>query len=240
MMVWMLMALLGTSEHESVDRRVEVAEEYVLETLCPDDECRERRRDAIAESVGKIVRVCDAHGLTDDWCMALVVTATGEGGMQEHPTCAGLDPLCAQDCDRLFFGEERSVCLSGCALVHGQVKAAGRARRCNDRGTSRGPFQMKPGTIAKCRQLVGPIDPHRIDEAAFCYVELVRSSQQIIPSACGLPSSRWMVAWKRVGAGPTVRDTGAQQCNVSQYARMGAKLAKRLQPLRALQPPEVR
>jgi hypothetical protein len=126
-----------------------------------------------------------------------------------------------------------------------------RVKACNDRGTSKGPYQMKPRRIRTCQKLLGPdFDPFDMRQAARCTREKIKKTALHRKWPCrGSEGNRWMIAMKRVGAGPLetiqhAREAGCasdprnwkaqvcfeakpavriQQCNESGYAKRGLR-----------------
>jgi len=218
------------------DLRQAFVETYVYGVICrrrDPIECREARAEDVTRNTSLLLDYCDREKKTDEECMALLVTSTIESGFRAHPTCSGISPTCASDCDYSSTNpNDRSTCLIACAESEG--RSASSARKCNDHGTSRGFFQLKRGTQDTCESLVGhPIDPHRIEEAAECYLALVNSNMSKIPGGCKPNNSnRFLIGWKRTGKGLVDRDTGEPVCDASLYALRGRELAQQLNRLK--------
>jgi len=218
--------------------------------------CRNRHRQRVTKAVGIVVDACLEDSDVPKWmCLGLVANAANEGGMMEHPTCGGLSQKCVRRCDLLESNGTRRSCFIQCGLDQGiPAWRMKKVRKCNDRGTSRGPFQQKKGRIKECKRWFGPdYDPFSLAASARCKVRKLKRTAHSKHFPCRRSAgNRWSIAMKRVGAGPLVtveksqkaschdspREMGTkvcvparkrvriQQCNESSYAQRGLRYYK--------------
>lgn len=204
------------------DAKLHATTARILDVVCGRSvTCRDDRVFAVIQGVSDLFAACADEGVDDMRCMALVVTATAESGFRANPGC-GVSEECAATCDEGPNGKDRQTCMVACAKA--EKGSVDRARRCNDGGTSRGVFQMKPITVERC----GEFDqPHSFYSAGRCYLRLVAASEGNAVSVCGARGRDvWRIAWKRVGAGPFRRGSSDPQCQVSRYAVRGEEWLK--------------
>jgi len=176
------------------------------------ERCLKRRGADLTRAAFAVVDVCLSEPGIPKWmCLGFVAAISNEGGGLEHPTCGGLDQRCVRACDELQAGGARQSCFLQCARDQGIPQSKQkhsrwqRVRRCNDRGTSRGPFQQKPKSVKLCRKLLAMPDynPHSLRQSARCVMRKVRASAYNKRWPCrSADGDRWMIAMKRVGRGP--------------------------------------
>jgi len=138
-------------------------------------------------------------------CLGLVANLANEGGGVEHPSCGSLRKECVLRCDRIWVNGARHDCFKQCAIEQGVARGTHRWKRiydCNDKGTSRGPFQMKKGRIAQCRKFFGKdFDPFSLPQAARCTARILKRTALSDRWPCGRVGNRWLVAYKRITRG---------------------------------------
>ncbi len=174
--------------------------------------CIRKHGERLTRAAFAVVDVCLSERDVPKWaCLGFVASIGNEGGGLEHPTCGGLSQPCVRACDRLRAGGARQSCFLQCATDQGVKRCKEkhcrwqRVKRCNDRGTSRGPFQQKPKTVRSCRRLLGEpgYDPHSLEQSARCMMRKVRRSAYAKHWPCRrADGDRWAIAMKRVGRGP--------------------------------------
>jgi hypothetical protein len=172
--------------------------------------CLKKKGKRLEKAAYTVVDVCLAEPLVPKWmCLSFVANLGNESGGNEHPTCGGLSQRCAKDCDRIDASKARQGCYLDCARDKG-IKVGGarwkRVKRCNDWGSSRGPFQQKGSSIRYCKRILkNPhYNPHSLLQSATCVIKKVKRSalKKKWPCRNRDSSDRWMIAMKRVGAGP--------------------------------------
>lgn len=176
------------------------------------ERCIAKHGDRLTSAAHTVVDVCLSEPGIPKWmCLSFVAAISNEGGGMEHPTCGGLDQRCVVECDKLRAGGARQSCFLQCATDQGIKRCKPkhckwqRIKRCNDRGTSRGPFQQKPSTVRACRRLLADpaYDPHGLEQSARCTMRRVKASAYNRRWPCRRgDGDRWMIAMKRVGRGP--------------------------------------
>jgi len=100
----------------------------------------------------------------------------------------------------------RQACFISCAKDEGiKGDKLGRVAKCNDKGSSKGPFQMKRIRIGQCTRTFGPeFDPFDLRMATKCTMDRIKRTALSPNFPCGRTrGDRWMIAMKQVGAGPT-------------------------------------
>lgn len=203
-------AIARADEGVAVTPLHQAGERLILDVVCAgSEECEARRGPQLREAARTVVDTCLSEpGVPRYVCLGLVANISNEGGGLEHPTCGGLDQACVQGCDALESSGARQDCFVQCALDQGLSRGSARfdrVKRCNDRGTSRGPYQMKPTRVKQCRKLVGPdFDPFSLAQSTLCTARLVKRTATAKIWPCGKSDNRWLVAMKRVGRG-TIR-----------------------------------
>lgn len=176
------------------------------------DSCLKRHGERLTRAAFRVVDVCLSEPGVPRWmCLGFVAAISNEGGGLEHPTCGGLDQACVIECDKLAAGGARQSCFLSCAIDQGIKRCKDkhcrwqRIKRCNDRGTSRGPFQQKPKTIRACANVLGDpaYDAHDLEQSARCTMRRVRASAYRRHWPCNRgDGDRWAIAMKRIGRGP--------------------------------------
>lgn len=138
-------------------------------------------------------------------CLGIVANLSNEGGGTEHPSCGGLAKDCVLRCDQIWVNSARNDCFKQCAIEQGLPRGGARWARvlkCNDKGSSRGPFQMKKGRIAQCKRLLGDsFDPFNLAQAARCQSRIIKRTALSKRWACGKVNNRWLVAFTRATRG---------------------------------------
>lgn len=184
----------------------------------------------MADKVGVSLKVaqsaadaCISMGVPESGCLILVATLAESGG-KAYPTC-GASAVCMTLCGSIPDGLSRD-CRIQCMTDSAPNKAA-RVRRCNDRGKSKGWYQLRDVNLAVCKRHGLKGDPHDIVAASRCYTYLVRRSYRA--NACELPPGehRWAVSFARVAAGVYHRGTKRQRCSPHGYAKRGLEAAER-------------
>jgi hypothetical protein len=189
------------------------ASKLIKNFVCSGGErCLRKHGERLERAAHTVVDVCLSEPSVPKWmCLGFVAAISNEAGGLEHPTCGGLDQACVVACDELAAGGGRQNCFLQCARDQGIRPCKDkhcrwqRIKRCNDRGTSRGPFQQKPKSVRACRNILGDpnYDPHSLEQSARCVMRKVRS----VAYKRGWPcrrgdGDRWAIAMKRVGRGP--------------------------------------
>ncbi len=208
----MLIALCSAARAESGlhDRAAKLMIDTVCRGLGP---CVDSRSLALTETAHTIVDVCLSEpGVPRFMCLAFVRNAGSEAGGKSHPACGLKDQECVRACDELPAGSARKSCAEACAIDQGVQRrsdAMAGVLRCNDGWSSRGPFQQKPRRIAECvnkLEMGADYDPHDVEQSTRCTIRKIRHHATTKTFACaGAAGNRWMIAMKRVGAGPRIR-----------------------------------
>ncbi len=194
----------------------ETATSLIQDFLCHGDvTCLAKRGERLSKAANTVMDTClkDAE-IPKYICLGLVANIANEGGGIEHPSCGGLQRDCVLRCDRLTDSGARHDCFLQCALEQGISRGNpryARVAKCNDRGSSRGPFQMKAGRIKQCRKLLGDsFDPFDLEQATRCTAQIVKRTATSKRWACGRVSNRWLVAFTRVTRGVIRKVADAQ------------------------------
>jgi hypothetical protein len=191
----------------------DAASKLIRNFVCSGGErCVKKHGPRLTKAAHTVVDVCLSEPNVPKWmCLGFVAAISNEAGGLEHPTCGGLDQACVVECDKLRAGGARQSCFLQCARDQGISPSKKkhsrwqRIKRCNDRGTSRGPFQQKPKSVRACRNITGnpAYDPHNLEQSARCTIRKVRSSAYRKHWPCRRDDGdRWAIAMKRVGRGP--------------------------------------
>jgi hypothetical protein len=173
------------------------------------ERCLAKHGDRLAKAANTVVDVCLSEpGIPKYMCLGFVANISNEGGGLEHPTCGGLDQDCVLRCDTLWDNRARHDCFLQCAIDQGIRRGTRRwerVKRCNDKGSSRGPFQMKKGRIKQCKSkaigMPSNFDPFDLAQSARCMMRVTRKVATSKRFSCGRVDNRWMVAHKRVTKG---------------------------------------
>jgi len=170
------------------------------------ERCLEKHGERLTQAAFTVVDVClEDPDIPKYMCLGLVANIANEGGGVEHPSCGSLSKTCVLRCDRIWNNGARNDCFKQCAIDQGITRGGARWKRiarCNDRGTSRGPFQMKKGRINQCKKLLGEeFDPFSLEQAARCTAQIVKLAALSDRWPCGRVANRWLVAHKRVTRG---------------------------------------
>ena len=220
------------------------------------EKCWAKHGPRLTRAAYTVVDVCLSEpDIPKYMCLGFVANIANEGGGLEHPTCGGLSQECVRQCDTLGNDRARNDCFLQCALDQGIRRGSVRWNRvkfCNDRGTSRGPFQMKRSRIKQCKsKAIGmpeDFDPFDLAQSARCMMRITRRAALSKRFACGRVENRWMVAHKRVTQGvlrlvakaqpgrwissvhkgekkwlPPTKPVYEQICSESGYARLGLR-----------------
>jgi hypothetical protein len=204
--------------------------------------CLKNRGEFLERAAYTVVDVCLAEPHVPKWmCLGFVANLGNESGGLEHPTCGGLPQKCVKECDKLDAGAGRQGCFLDCARDKG-ISYGGarwkRVERCNDWGTSRGPFQQKKGSIAYCKKVLKnpSYNPHSLVQSARCVIKKVKKHALARRFPCRKSDgNRWMIAMLRVGRGPLKTVEKASKKRWVPGARLGdgkwvaAKKAVRVQ-----------
>ena len=217
----MLIALLlaATLAVPTPDNTLAQGEALALRAACGrNPDCRARRATEAKAVAATVLDACGLH-MPRRECLTLVATLA-ESRMLAYPTCS--PERCRQLCGMDASGGSRRI---KCAAAVGD-RAHARSSMCNDRGTSRGWFQMKRVLTRACSRSMGhPIDPHDLGQAAHCYAWIVGRSYRANRCGVVLPDKRWGVSFARVAAGPFKRGLVAghllrlPRCTPHGYAR---------------------
>jgi hypothetical protein len=209
----MLLVLAGPSRAGEPTPLHDTAAKLIRNFVCNGGErCLRKRGADLTRAAHTVVDVCLSEPNVPRWaCLGFVAAISNEGGGLEHPTCGGLRQSCVRACDELDSSGARQSCFLQCARDQGIKPCKDkqcrwqRIKRCNDHGTSRGPFQQKRQGIRACRNILGrpDYDPHDLAQSARCVIRKVRRSayRKHWPCRRG-DGDRWAIAMKRVGAGP--------------------------------------
>jgi len=161
----------------------------------------------------EVISACISAGVPEISCGILVETLAESGG-KAHLVC-GASNECVALCGSEPDGVSRE-CRVQCAMdTEGNVR---RVSRCNDRGKSKGYFQLREANLAVCRDNNMGGDPHDIVSASKCYAYLAARSYRA--NVCRLPlgEHRWAVSFARVAAGVFHRGTKVPRCTPHSYA----------------------
>lgn len=208
-----LLLLAPPASAETPTALHDAAAKLIRNFVCSGGErCLRKHGARLERAAHVVVDVCLSEPNVPRWvCLGFVAAISNEAGGLEHPTCGGLDQACVIACDELAAGGARQSCFLQCARDQGVAPSREkhsrwqRVKRCNDRGTSRGPFQQKPKTVRVCRRLLDDpaYDPHSLEQSARCTMRKVRSVAYGRHWPCRRDDGdRWAIAMKRVGRGP--------------------------------------
>jgi len=164
--------------------------------------CVQKHGDRLTKAAHKVIDVClEDPDIPRYMCLALVATISNEGGGKEHPSCAGLPKEEVLACDKIWDSHKRRRCFVKSAKKQGKGRVK-RAARCNDRGTSRGPFQMKRARIRQCQKILGKtFNPFSLEESARCTAQLIKRAAAKVHRVCGRIPNPWLVGYKRLTRG---------------------------------------
>jgi hypothetical protein len=164
----------------------DAASRLIRNFVCSGGErCLAKHGERLTRAAHTVVDVCLSEPNVPKWmCLGFVAAISNEAGGLEHPTCGGLDQGCVIACDELRAGGARQSCFLQCARDQGVPVSTKkhsrwqRVKRCNDRGTSRGPFQQKPKSVRTCMSILDDpaYDPHSLEQSARCTVRKGRAS----------------------------------------------------------------
>lgn len=182
--------------------------QLALEVICHgEDKCQEKYGEKITKAAYTVVDAClEDPEVPKYMCLGLVANASIESGLAEHPTCGGINQECVLRCDTIDDGGARQACFIACAKDDGiKGDKLARVAKCNDKGSSKGPFQMKLIRIGQCKVLLGPdFSPFNLRMATKCTIAKIKKTALSKHFPCGKSrGDRWMIAMKQVGAGPT-------------------------------------
>ena len=189
-------------------------EKLIKDMVCSGgSKCLKRNGERLTKVAHTVVDICLSEpGIPINLCLGFVAAVSNEGGGLEHPTCGGLRQKCVRKCDEFWDNNVRHDCFIQCAIDQGIPRSKKknskwqRIWRCNDKGTSRGPLQMKRLRIRQCRSLKwgnmgADFDPFKLEDAVLCLMRVVRKVATSKRWACGRVQNRWLVAFKRVTRG---------------------------------------
>jgi hypothetical protein len=200
----------GDGEDEAPSALHETGAKLIKNFVCDGSQrCLKKRGQELTEAAYTVIDAClREEGVPKYICLGMVANISNEGGGLEHPTCGGLDQSCVSECDTIWNTGARRDCFLQCAIDQGIQRSNRknskwrRIKKCNDGGSSRGPFQMKMGRVKRCRKMFGKdFDPFDLGQAAQCTVRIVKRTARAKRWPCGRDGNRWLVAMKRVGAG---------------------------------------
>lgn len=187
--------------------------------------CLDKHGDRLSKAAHVVVSTCLEDPQVPKYiCLGLVAAISNEGGAVEHPSCGQLNIECVLRCDQIWVNGARHDCFKQCAIDQGITRYTSKARwkriqNCNDKGTSRGPFQMKMQRVRWCRKMFRKtsgedFDPFDMAQAARCIssvikrVALAKRFPCRTKSRAGKSQNRWLIAFTRVTRGVlrTVQD----------------------------------